>query len=1613
MSTTANDLGLANNDPAEQLVDPNAGVPDYLKAADFHNQGNGQGSWFDPVSAIEHGSEFAAATAIRAATSAYNVIPAVTHLAHKYLGTGELDYAKTGDVISHLDNNLSEYYQAHKGPIDIVGDIVGSLVPGTAGIKVLNYGQKALKLLPEGKGVFNLARSIGALPQAADKYAEVAAKEIGNNMFSTINKNAIKSFASGYGQAFLEGAAYQVAAGVTMGETSPLFENQTASDIVLNSLYGGGLIGAGVFGSALTAQTYFKIKRAANVFDKASRPFTHIMEPVPGTPAYARLATRVVDLNHLNDLEAQGKVGDFVQQAARKRQRLQVLIRDELNGIIGAGKNGKPNPAADPELGDLAAPIFANMNNSDIMSNTPNLVEIGRGVKKLNAEKDIEIAQQIGNPTQSSIMFTRLWGDGAGNVTLTPPKVLNLADTMKDNKEVAAFVKKQRFKKPGEEQDWSVLNPKINNKLVEARFIHVRKFISPKDFADKAFNEFDFPMLDRAYNLGVEKLTLRHSDGSSTAINSSAELLNHITSAKQYVAHLAFNADNSLSTDSIAQLLGVRTSWLEGVHNQNDPLGDVFVNRNIPSHQLLLPQNMKMGFRPAEVDKFQPANTNNVTAYTWLKQIQNIQQTGFNNVFANFTDSYHDNKQVLFPEADDAMIWKTTRNDGGAGFATAASGNYGTAESFAQSVGHGTHQLNISSNDRLSASLVPDLETVKNHPQAAQEMLDLHQMIRQSDSLDPYMLVPPDINGPNPNISDMLIKRSVLNKVSRPDGSLDTSKLASILQDDPASVYEFKNDETKNLVNAMVNYNDTHLTQYYNMWAAQGLQFKDLRGVFHLPGPDPKKFPYFSFVVDNSVTGTGHVSMLHARSAEELAQLESQVPVGNGLQIVRKQDTEQFFKARQMYNYDLGLNENYINSALRRRGIAPYFPKYDINEFADEYMSWRRKTAYNLNRDMVSMKYASYFGELHRLGENITAAATSKYSPLSLRMFAENAVKNPYADITKTALDITKESDYPLWTAFNQFAGHAFTGLRNVLQTILTNPNKSGNDKLDEMNKTLEDAGMGNPFKTASLSLIENHPAGRGPLDRFISRSNSLFSFLMLQSDPLNAVNNGIGHTVLLGSETRDLVNAIKNGNQEVAGKLAQLAEIQVPGMNKSMLAPAKLIANAYGTFFKYLRNDPEATKLMDTFKQMRWVTDVETKIKEMMDNLVLEHTSTPSQLEEKITKARQIAEKWSGNTVAEQMNRFVSAHVAHQLASLGVESGVLPAREAISYINTFVNRTNGVYLTSQRPLMFTGAIGKAIGLFQTYQFNIMHHMFRHLGSGDKKAIATLMGLQGTVYGMNGLPAFNAINHYIVGNAYGNTNHSDIISTTFDAAGHNSAEWLLYGLSSNMFLDPRLKINLYTRGDINPRQITIVPVMPQDVPIVGAMTNLTSSVINTAKKIYNGADVSEAILQGVEHAQISRPLAGMAEVAMGHSTTMSGDIVMQNDLYSLTTLARLVGARPLDEAVARDAMYRVKSYEASSYAQIRDLGSAIRNKVTGGGIEGVTQNDVENFLERYVHAGGDQKNFQKFWAHELMTATHTTAQQMSQHSSSQYSQYLQKILAGSLVNPNVAALSGQ
>ena len=245
------------------------------------------------------------------------------------------DTIDTAQQLSDIDSDLGAYYTQNKQAVDVAGFLVTSLIPGFAGIKALNVGQKFLTAAKEtGLVGGTLARFTGLLTPSADAYIGSAATEIAQSQaaFAGMNVNLLKGIGAGFGQATLESAAFEVAVTATMNQ-SPVLEGQDIGDLVQNVLIGGALGGA-IGGIVTTAKTFSKVKSFVKGADLAEKPFTSITELPTGVSPMERVIQRFSDRENIPAIE-QGT--DYTTKHTRlagdKTNKLMNLARQDVRGI--------------------------------------------------------------------------------------------------------------------------------------------------------------------------------------------------------------------------------------------------------------------------------------------------------------------------------------------------------------------------------------------------------------------------------------------------------------------------------------------------------------------------------------------------------------------------------------------------------------------------------------------------------------------------------------------------------------------------------------------------------------------------------------------------------------------------------------------------------------------------------------------------------------------------------------------------------------------------------------------------------------------------------------------------------------------------------------------------------------------------------------------------------------------------------------------------------------------------------------------------------------------------------------------------------------------------------
>lgn len=1605
-------------------------LPSYLTAADNHNLGNQGNSWFSLEGigeSISNMPEFMAVSALSGLNSFYNTGVKVGN----FLG-GNFEEQKTSALIAGIDNDLGAYYNKNSDAADLMGFVIGSILPGVAGIKILNAGQKALIAANEGIVGTNLGAALGLRATKIDYYIRAAATEItqGQAMFATLGSNGTKALASGIYQNVLEGIAFETAVQATM-QASPVLDGQSKSDVLWNVAL-GGLLGGVIGGAFKSAESYGTLKKlVTSIRQETQEVGSRTLQQELNSPAN-RVIRDAYDLEQGPALDPGDPLyAQKVQSLAQRQSRIQLAMRSNAGELVIGDDVTLRRLVADINVGSPADDILGRMLHTD---------EITRLNVDTAVEKAIKTRQADGAIPDSNLQvhYWRTVGEDAGTVLDHAPVVTNIADTIRETSRqtsregVLQYVRDQKF---SVKNLWDARSASLGaqgHKLAEARYIWA-SMLTELPEKGVAIHMNDIPLLQAAQRLRRLDIQVVNSENKvlKEGFTSFDELERFTIAAQEKVAvalqksalksGTPFEVGENLAeagawvNHKISKITNIRVGALEGTSLGSKALDyDAMAAAQLQHDKFLTARGLRkidgeendVRFLPSwakvtkRVDPDMPVDGNVLDALTYLHTKEQLAKEAMDRVVAKQAGEFYEQ----LPEVSKQDLANSSPLGTGAGAVTFSNPGYNDLGTKFALVGSVVQRMAQKFKRAFSEASAGELSNLGRNQEAVIEWGALHQ--KTSRSAKQWYVHEGELT----EGSRGLLAKEAIDPAT---GELSAKYAGYTLEDltQEGLHIPIVRNETWELTKRHRDLTRQRTVAKSERAAAAGKELSMDAEVFRPIPPNPSEYKFFAFVKDPKVTGQGHTSMIFAEDEQRLEALVKKAQQSRpDLEVYFKRDTEEFQRARGQYEYDRTLSENYIDSSLKNEGIySDYFIKTDPQKVLDEFVNHHARAIDIDVREVVRAKYQAPFDWLEDQASAYSRVSTSRFGGNFSKLEQEG--KNPYLSYIKTALNLSRVNENPLWYSFNKTLDEAVSKAVGKFNELWGSAKSVPTDEeLTALNAHLQKYGLNTGYYDAATALLVNHTAPQNVLSKFIRGANAVLSRITLGLDPLNALNNVIGANILRGTELRQILDAIKAGDKDLAGELAKLGKIDVTGQGDLIMSPAKLIASSMKRYTRLLTATAEdlakpeyaeLAALREQYKSAGFIRDITDQFGSIVNDFSLTGTEAPSvlvtRLQSAIERSKTLAEageKWTGNKVAEEMNRFISADVMKQITDLAVKRGLMDTKEQLAYINTFVNRVEGNVIASQRPFIFQGPVGQAIGLFQSYQFNLMQQMFRYVSEGSKKDAAMLLGLQGTFYGIQGLPAFQAINQHIIGNASGNTRHVDAYDAIYGVAGKNLGDLLTYGLPSNL-----LQTNLYSRGDINPRQVTIIPTALNEVPIVGAFSKFFGSLKETAQKIGAGGAVWESLLQGIEHNGISRPLAGLAQtlqvtaVGTPMSTSSKGDILFTNDLVSLATLTRLAGGRPLDEAIVNDGVFRIHSYQAKDRAKQLLLAEAVKTQAQVG-----ADMDWGAFAERYAAAGGKQINFNRFMVHQIKSAGVSQSEKIVQQLQNPFAQKVQLLM---------------
>lgn len=1578
-------------------------MDDLMAAADLHNLGNSNESFFsapvdNTVNFVKNTGYAIAATTISGANGLWNTGASIGN----FFGA-DLQVNNAHAWMSNIDSDLDKYYMQHQQGIDAAGFVLGSFVPGALGVKVLKAGQLAVRATMAGWGGTTAEMATGLLAPALDTYRATAAFDIakGTAQFSAINQNVLKAIGSGFLQNTLEAGAFETFSTLAQFK-SPILADKDAGDIakdmLSNTLFGGAI--GGLFS---TAKTFYGIKNAVGAVDKAINTHFNIPEftkltageqavnystqlrNLPAVPAAEDfILGRVPGISKvLTPAASMGEAtGQQLEQAAQlvtkyteSRTRIATQLTDALSGKITTLAGG------DSELGRLLINgTIASPAGADGLLDTMAIKRLGQETTSIDRNGKLRSGAEYSN-------YVQLFGDEAGTQSLNKPQTWRLADSLDSVDAVNKYVTKQGFSL-GKSIDYSAFKG-MDELTANARNIWAAGL---KEIPEGTIaNVNDVPLLKRALELNTPIL-VRDADGFTERLQPRqlmGQIQESIDNIRTEATKLTLAGDATApSMDQLAHRLDVSRTYLEGTASGNaaddiyasrtesekytqglidtgvTPLGTKVIDTSV------LPKFAAVQNKQRIASAYATADTTNEMLVTAQASVLARAQVAKDITRIKLADVLGSDLTQFAPMDVRSM----TRYGTGHGFLVKPNSDYMTAPAVAQHSGLIAEKGGARISDAVKKTLLPDMDAVRTgwlsdseklQPNAAAitPAAEVSAVFARAQKAGEQYVPFTTADGQKGFTLRSVVQQ--LGKDAYKNEAQDTELLTQIAQDNGTrrvnadAFIPVKSEGAWNLFQTHIAQSNEWLTKQISLDASRGIdsmeRYSDLMGGLYVPKPNPQRFPFYAFVTDSRLAAgsAGRTTMIHASTEAALTQLMDRVKSETAFTVRTRDEAERFYKGQGTFDYEQTMNHSYVDQDLQSKGImSPHFVQTNPDAVVDDLLSFHTNRAVQQYREGIQSLYGDEFEQLRKMEQPYTDTARStsnKNQP--------TVASGPAEELIRTAVGLPKFS--PLWNGIDDAINNS---ARNLIDSLgKATAAMKGPTDLDAINNTLAEHGVQTAYQDAALYALVNHPAGLKPVTRFVRAANATLSTLALGWDALNGVNNAVGATILRSAELKYVLDSVRAQNPDAVSKLAEISSDGI-----SMLSPAKMQALAYKEFLTMGRDHPwyqqfrDAGYIKDAHEvQMQLLSDGTLNGTESVKDLLGREASMTSGA----AKLAEIGRTITGNNYMERMNRFVSAHVAKQVTELGISEGVIGQDEAQTIISTFVNRTEGTLAASQRPVVFNGALGGAIGLFQSYQFNLMQQLLRYVGDGQTKAAAYALGMQSTMYGLNGLPGFQQLNQHIIGTMSTNPQHRDAYDATFGALGKQAGDLLLYGAPSNI-----MQTNLYSRGDINPRYATILPTSIADVPIVGMLQKTFSMVKGMAEEAIGTGNIGHAILTGLEENGVNRPLAGIATLTKGLiyqngkviATSKQGVDNVSSELYSISQLARLAGGRPLDEATALDGLYRIAAFNKTDTDEKATLTENLRNASAAGNISTGLVNDS---LKWFVQRGKTQREF--------------------------------------------------
>ena len=772
-------------------------------------------------------------------------------------------------------------------------------------------------------------------------------------------------------------------------------------------------------------------------------------------------------------------------------------------------------------------------------------------------------------------------------------------------------------------------------------------------------------------------------------------------------------------------------------------------------------------------------------------------------------------------------------------------------------------------------------------------------------------------------------------------------------------------------LSSWVQMNDQRFVGKHNaIVKANGVGTQLEQGLLYIPPPSAKMREFFALVHDPI---TEKKTMILAQNAEDLAKradiIKKQFP---GVNVYTKAQIKEY---KQLFD-DYDASEHYasidFDQALRKAGATSSNIVEPTGLVLEEMMEFIRKQSGGLINRATATYNSELLQALRFRADDFDNFKTARRGPGAILPKGET---NPYSAQISTLFNESRLKEIP-WLksmndSLNSAVSSAYEGVTKLIPWLDTkvDPKLASMEIQKQIQGIASRTGVSLDYsQTDTLnSLTKYFP--QDVASEIVSKHNGLLANLTLTADTFYHITNILTAPILQNAEIRSMVRGVKGD-----AKMREFLGITIPGTQMKLPTPMRALKKTTEDLL-----DPNTRGA--TLARMRTLKDegiISSSVVEHMEQMngALDVLTNPgrSKAKQEIYNVYDKAFGWMKENVVDRTNDWIMFYAADATEQTLRAAGVTNLKAIRNAQSTIVRRVAGNYIPGQRPILFQGPLGHAIGLFQTFTFGLVNNLSRYAAEGDKAAIRTFMAGQIGVFGAQSNPVFNMINSRI---ASSNEDRADLYTATYATAGQTMGDFLLYGAPSVM-----LQGSLYTRGDLTPINPTIIPTALDEIPIVRATMNYYRGAERISQGLFGNAPLaSNTFLEGVALMGISRPLSGALALASGESVTNQGDTIsLPEEVRGLSAWTRLAGGRPFDEAKVLETHYRQMAYKAYDSEKIRTLGQGIRTTLRSG----IEPDDemMEEFFSSYTKSGGNATGFSKFYKRAMNEATTPLAERM-------------------------------